>query len=193
MTADPYPRAHTSVSPGAEADRAVAGDPVDEAQAVRNAIRRTARGMAHHEAEEELERARSADTGGDDGGKDGGEDGPVGPAVEEWERIVDLLTTHAGPYDPDTDPFVQGELTAQANQAAARQTEDGGAAATGTDERAAQDALSRALARTGVRDGAGAENESVVTRIVRADPAAALAVSRWLDDAFAAGRARTED
>lgn len=195
MTAEQYARPDT---PGADADRAPSTDPVDEAQAVRNAIRRTARDMAHHEAEEELEKARSEDSGGEGDGEDGaGEDGPVSPAVEEWERIVTLLTTHAGPYDPDTDPFVQGELTAQANRAAAR-AEDAGTGtgtetgATNAGDDGARDTLLRALARAGVRDGAGAENESVVARIVQADPAAALAVSRWLDDAFAAGRAGTE-
>lgn len=195
MTADQHQ--HTPGTTGSETDA------VDEAHAVRSSVRRAARGMAHHEAEEALEKAQSEEDGGEQGaGGEDGEGGPVGPAVEEWERIVDLLTTHAGPYDPDSDPFVQGELTAHANRRAARRTEDNGngngKASDGTDagEAGADDAgdtLLRALARTGVRDGAGSENESVVARIVQADPAAALAVSHWLDAAFAAGRARTED
>ncbi|MCM2423520.1 hypothetical protein [Streptomyces sp. RKAG293] len=192
MTADQHP--HTPGTTGSETDS------FDEAHAVRSSVRRAARGMAHHEAEEELEKAQSEEDGGKQGGEQGedGEDGPISPAVEEWERIVDLLTTHAGPYDPDSDPFVQGELTAHANRKAARRTEADGDASGGTDADGAGaddagDTLLRALARTGVRDGAGSENESVVARIVQADPAAALAVSHWLDAAFAAGRARTED
>ncbi|MEU3460570.1 hypothetical protein ABZ721_11515 [Streptomyces sp. NPDC006733] len=202
MTADQYARPHTSGTTGAEAGRTVSADSgidtdtgigtgtdaVDEAQAVRTAIRGAARGMAHHEAEEALEKARSEETGGEGGD----EDGAVSPAVEEWERIVDLLTTHAGPYDPDTDPFVQGELTAQANRDAARRIEDDGTDRADGGERDARDVLLRVLARAGVRGGAGEENESVVDRIVRADPAAAFAVGRWIDEAFAAGRAATD-
>lgn len=193
MTADQHPHPLTPGTTGSET-----ADSVDEAHAVRSSVRRSARGMAHHEAEEALEKARSEEDSGEHG--EDGEDDPISPAVEEWERIVDLLTTHAGPYDPDSDPFVQGELTAHANRAAARRTEDNGnsngtdgtdAGEAGADD--ARDTLLRALARTGVRDGAGSENESVVSRIVQADPAAALAVSRWLDAAFASGRARTED
>ncbi|MCZ4124813.1 hypothetical protein [Streptomyces sp. H39-S7] len=192
MTADQYALPLTSGTPGAEADRAVSAgagavdetQAADEAQAVRNSIRRAARGMAHHEAEDALGRAQAEVAGGEDGD----EDGPVSPAVEEWERIVDLLTTHAGPYDPDSDPFVQGELTAQANREAARRT-DGDANDADAGEDSARDSLLRSLARTGVQGGAGGGNEPVVDRIVQADPAAALAVGRWLDDAFAAGRA----
>ncbi|WP_198357528.1 hypothetical protein [Streptomyces fildesensis] len=193
MTADQHPYPLIPGTTGSET-----ADSVDEAHAVRSSVRRDARGMVHHEAEEALAKARSEEDGGEHG--EDGEDGPISPAVEEWERIVDLLTTHAGPYDPDSDPFVQGELTAHANRAAARRTEGNGNTngtdGTDTGEAGADDArdtLLRALARTGVRDGAGSENESVVSRIVQADPAAALAVSRWLDAAFASGRARTED
>jgi hypothetical protein len=48
------------------------------------------------------------------------------------------------------------------------------------------------LARTDALDVSSGDDEAVVTRVAGADPAAALAVARWLDMAFAAGQARPE-
>ncbi|WP_424215157.1 hypothetical protein ACN20G_25555 [Streptomyces sp. BI20] len=75
--------------------------PAEHAQVDR--VRATARGLDHERAEEALEQARARED--------------PAPVVEEWERIVETLTTHRGPYDPDVDPFVQGQLAGRENRA----------------------------------------------------------------------------
>lgn len=105
--------------------------PSEAERAVRARVRERATGMSHHEAaealeaaEEELEQAGEAGEGAEEaGGKASGEGDPEGAdgaaiaAIAEWRRITELLFDHGGPYSPDTDAFVQGQLTARAAHA----------------------------------------------------------------------------
>ncbi|MFD7911797.1 MULTISPECIES: hypothetical protein [unclassified Streptomyces] len=74
----------------------------------RRRVRERATGMTHHTAQAALE-AVLADAGDDLESAD--------PAVRaeaaEWQRITDLLLDHGGPYAPDADAYVQGQLTAR--------------------------------------------------------------------------------
>ncbi|MET9698505.1 hypothetical protein ABZY31_16475 [Streptomyces sp. NPDC006529] len=77
-------------------------------------VRRLATGMSHHESAQALEEAeKAAEAAGD----------PDDPDVRtratlaEWERITDVLSAHGGPYAPDTDPYVQGQLAGRRNRA----------------------------------------------------------------------------
>ncbi|MFF2993520.1 hypothetical protein ACFVTC_02940 [Streptomyces sp. NPDC057950] len=88
-------------------------EPSEEERAAWARVCRTATGMRHHEAKAALEAAREtvrSDTLTDQ------EALIAGAEVEEWERITEALADHAGAYDPDHDPFVQGELTARAHR-----------------------------------------------------------------------------
>ncbi|MEV7616514.1 hypothetical protein [Streptomyces sp. NPDC089799] len=84
-------------------------DPAPGEPTVIDRVRGKATGMHHHEAETALEAAReeAAD--------------PV--AVAEWERIEEHLAAHSGPYAPDSDPYVQGQLAARAAHEAEPETE----------------------------------------------------------------------
>ncbi|MGI5401217.1 hypothetical protein ACQEVG_17510 [Streptomyces sp. CA-135486] len=42
--------------------------------------------------------------------------------AEEWQRIVETLADHDGPYDPASDAFVQGQLAGQQDREAADHT-----------------------------------------------------------------------
>ncbi|MFG2618814.1 hypothetical protein ACGFXC_14510 [Streptomyces sp. NPDC048507] len=76
-------------------------EPAPGESAARDRVRAEATGMAHHEAQDALEAARGA-----------GEDPAV---VAEWERIGEHLADHGGPYAPESDPYVQGQLTARSH------------------------------------------------------------------------------
>ncbi|MFD0268840.1 hypothetical protein ACFVGY_20060 [Streptomyces sp. NPDC127106] len=76
-------------------------DPAPGERAVLDQVRAEATGMRHHQAEAALEAAR--------------EEGADPAVVAEWERIEEHLTTHGGPYAPETDPYVQGQLEARSH------------------------------------------------------------------------------
>ncbi|MEU6315867.1 hypothetical protein [Streptomyces sp. NPDC047014] len=89
-------------------------EPTPEEREARDRVRLRATGMTHHDSAEALEAAEEA------AGKDLASADPGTRAeVAEWQRITDLLFDHGGPYSPDTDAFVQGQLTARGNQRAA--------------------------------------------------------------------------
>ncbi|WP_051695412.1 hypothetical protein [Streptomyces sp. NRRL S-244] len=73
----------------------------------RRRVRDRATGMAHHEAQAALE-AVLADAGDLESA-----DAAVRAEAAEWQRITGLLLDHGGPYAPDTDAYVQGQLTAR--------------------------------------------------------------------------------
>ncbi|MEU3059612.1 hypothetical protein AB0P12_11985 [Streptomyces subrutilus] len=87
-----------------------AHEPSDAERAARDVVRRQAVGMTHHETAAALEAAE--ETAGD---LEGADDATLA-TVTEWQRITDLLVDHGGPYSPDTDAFVQGQLTARENR-----------------------------------------------------------------------------
>ncbi|MEU9378216.1 hypothetical protein AB0D94_31265 [Streptomyces sp. NPDC048255] len=87
-----------------------AHEPSAAERAARDRVRRQAAGMTHHEAAAALEAAEEAE-----GDPAGAGEGPRA-TVSEWRRITDLLFDHGGPYSPDTDAFVQGQLTARRNR-----------------------------------------------------------------------------
>ncbi|MFD8981378.1 hypothetical protein [Streptomyces sp. NPDC059564] len=76
-------------------------DPVPGERAARDRVRAEATGMTHHEAEAALEAARTA--------------GAPPAAVAEWQRVEEHLVDHGGPYAPESDPYVQGQLTARSH------------------------------------------------------------------------------
>nr|WSX48226.1 hypothetical protein OG409_04210 [Streptomyces sp. NBC_00974] len=95
--------------------------PSEAERAARTQVRERATGMSHHEcaaaleaAEEALERAGEAAGETSAEGDPERDQGAARAAVAEWRRIVELLSDHGGPYSPDTDAFVQGQLTARA-------------------------------------------------------------------------------
>ncbi|MEW2162837.1 hypothetical protein AB0912_07525 [Streptomyces sp. NPDC007084] len=79
-------------------------------------VRAAATGMNHHQAKAAFEDAERAAAQRAD---DGPDPAAIRAELEEWERITGTLADHAGSYDPATDPFVQGQLTARANRARA--------------------------------------------------------------------------
>ncbi|KMO96618.1 hypothetical protein [Streptomyces roseus] len=82
-------------------------EPAAEEIEARRRVRDRATGMTHHKARAALEAVLAA----------AGDLETVDPAVRagaaEWQRIADLLLDHGGPYTPDTDAYVQGQLTAR--------------------------------------------------------------------------------
>jgi hypothetical protein len=102
------------------AGRDPGGDPFDqpaptgEEKAACWSVRHSAQGMSHHEVKAALARARQQ-------AADGADESAVA-AAEEWERIAELMVDHAGRYDIDIDPFVQGELAGEAHTAGRRRT-----------------------------------------------------------------------
>ncbi|MFI1718284.1 hypothetical protein [Streptomyces litmocidini] len=96
--------------PGARGRAGAPRTPIDYAKVGRSSVRRRARGMTHSEAAAALEEAelhahldRRDEAAADDGGRREAE-------LTEWRRIVQLLATAGGPYDPDADVVVQEEL-----------------------------------------------------------------------------------
>lgn len=90
--------------------------PSDAERAARARVREEAAGLTHHEAAEALEAAeRAAEevTGDPRGGDDA-----TRAATAEWLRITELLFDHGGPYSPDTDAFLQGQLAARGARSA---------------------------------------------------------------------------
>ncbi|WP_405679420.1 hypothetical protein [Streptomyces xanthophaeus] len=99
----------------ADADAAEATEPhepSDAERAARDRVRRRAAGMTHHESAAALEAAQEA--AGDAATLRADEEARA--TVSEWQRITDVLFDHGGPYSPDTDAFVQGQLTARRNR-----------------------------------------------------------------------------
>ncbi|MEC4575158.1 hypothetical protein [Streptomyces virginiae] len=84
-------------------------EPTPEERAARDRVRRRAEGMTHHQTADALEAAEEA-VGDLDAA-----DTATRAEVAEWRRITDLLFDHGGPYAPETDAFVQGQLTARKN------------------------------------------------------------------------------
>ncbi|MEU9104377.1 hypothetical protein AB0D54_08405 [Streptomyces xanthophaeus] len=84
-------------------------EPSDAERAARDRVRRRAAGMTHHETAAALEAAEAA-------GATVRAEEEARATVSEWQRITDLLFDHGGPYSPDTDAFVQGQLTARGNR-----------------------------------------------------------------------------
>ncbi|WP_051807790.1 hypothetical protein [Streptomyces sp. NRRL F-2664] len=84
-------------------------EPTPEERAARDRVRRRATGMTHHRTAQALEAAE--DAAGDVDAADPG----TRAEVAEWRRITDLLFDHGGPYSPDADAYVQGQLTARRN------------------------------------------------------------------------------
>ncbi|MGO1025726.1 hypothetical protein ACTOXX_34700 [Streptomyces rubiginosohelvolus] len=94
--------------------------PIDYAKIGRSSVRRRARGMTHSEAVAGLEAAeqqarldRRDESAADDGGRRAAE-------LAEWQRVVQLLATTGGPYDPDADVVVQEELAEDRRREEAR-------------------------------------------------------------------------
>lgn len=142
------PRPGSTPEPaGAPGSQEPAGDPFDQPAPTEPekdaawSVRHRAEGMAHHEVKAALAEAREAAE------QDGADDLAVARA-EEWERIADLMVDHAGRYEPDIDPFVQGELAGESNVAAAEAAaaaEEGGAE--GADEAGPEETGSGAAGR----------------------------------------------
>ncbi|MEU9098428.1 hypothetical protein [Streptomyces sp. NPDC048361] len=90
--------------------------PTEAERAGREAVRRQAQGMGHHEAAQAFRRLAAAPDSPSEDEAEGQEDQADGgrrlAELAEWERIVDQLSLHAGTYDIDTDPYVQGERAA---------------------------------------------------------------------------------
>ncbi|MFG2721901.1 hypothetical protein ACGFW5_26975 [Streptomyces sp. NPDC048416] len=93
--------------------------PTQAERAGRQAVRRQAQGMGHHEAVHAFRALAAApDSPSEDEADEG--DGPAATTdggrrlaeLAEWERIVEQLSLHAGTYDIESDPYVQGERAA---------------------------------------------------------------------------------
>ncbi|WP_406738120.1 hypothetical protein OG365_17255 [Streptomyces sp. NBC_00853] len=74
----------------------------------RRRVRERATGMTHHRAQAALEAVLAG--AGDDLES---AEAAVRAEAAEWQRITDLLLDHGGPYAPDADAYVQGQLTAR--------------------------------------------------------------------------------
>ncbi|MFF9984698.1 hypothetical protein [Streptomyces erythrochromogenes] len=88
-------------------------EPTPEERAARDRVRRRATGMTHHQTADALEAAEES------AGDLDAADIRTRAEVAEWRRITDLLFDHGGPYAPETDAYVQGQLTARRNRRAA--------------------------------------------------------------------------
>ncbi|MFF1479751.1 hypothetical protein ACFVYD_19700 [Streptomyces sp. NPDC058301] len=90
--------------------------PTEAEHAGRAAVRRQAQGMTHHEAARVFRRlsARADSPAPEEIGEPSAEPDGGRRAAElaEWERIVEQLADHAGTYDVELDPYVQGERAA---------------------------------------------------------------------------------
>ncbi|WP_060886837.1 hypothetical protein [Streptomyces caniscabiei] len=120
-----------------------------------------------------------------------------GPAeVTEWMRIVQLLVTVGGTYDPDTDAMVQDELAADAERDRARQLEDDkrhqeeeakAARHAALTPNVLRHALLRTLARTNLLDSLTEDEQAAVNRLPDSDRAAGIAINAVLARAHKAG------
>ncbi|MEU3372821.1 hypothetical protein ABZ734_20440 [Streptomyces sp. NPDC006660] len=91
--------------------------PTPAEKAGREAVREQAQGMGHHEAVAAFRRLAAAkdspsEDEADGGAADADDGGRRLAELEEWERIVAQLSVHAGTYDAESDPYVQGERAA---------------------------------------------------------------------------------
>ncbi|MFJ3517228.1 MULTISPECIES: hypothetical protein [unclassified Streptomyces] len=82
-------------------------EPASAEIAAREHVRKRATGLNHHEAQAALETVLA------DAGDLEPADAAVRAEAAEWQRITDLLLDHGGPYAPETDAYVQGQLTAR--------------------------------------------------------------------------------
>ncbi|MFB7263175.1 hypothetical protein ACFCXH_13535 [Streptomyces nojiriensis] len=82
-------------------------EPSAAEMAARRRVRERAVGLTHHEARAALEAVLAA------AGDLERADAAVRAEAAEWQRICELLFDHGGPYTPDADPYVQGQLTAR--------------------------------------------------------------------------------
>ncbi|MGW1773495.1 hypothetical protein [Streptomyces sp. NPDC002104] len=96
MTEDPANEPHT---------------PTDAERAARARVREQATGLTHHDSEQAFEAAEAAAE--EAAGDLEHADAATRATVAEWRRITELLFDHGGPYSPDTDAFVQGQLAAR--------------------------------------------------------------------------------
>ncbi|MEU6299416.1 hypothetical protein [Streptomyces erythrochromogenes] len=87
-------------------------EPTPEERAARDRVRLRATGMTHHQTADALEDAEES------AGDLDAADTATRATVAEWRRITDLLFDHGGPYAPETDAYVQGQLTARRNRQA---------------------------------------------------------------------------
>ncbi len=101
----------TQPAPSPDTSGEQAPEPTAEEKAGWAAVQQRATGMTHHEAKAALDAARH-DAEENATEEETADDGRTAAEIEEWERIVEALADHAGAYDPDTDPFVQGERAA---------------------------------------------------------------------------------
>ncbi|GGW24299.1 hypothetical protein [Streptomyces alanosinicus] len=152
--------------------------------------------MTHGEAAAALDEAeldahldRRYEDLADDGGRHVAE-------LAEWARIVQLLATTGGTYDPQADTVVQDELAADAERERAQQLEDEqhrqeqeaeAARRTALAPDILRHALLRTLARTGLLDSLSEDERSAVGRLPDSDPTAALALNTLMGRAYAAG------
>ncbi|MFE9407132.1 hypothetical protein ACFYNY_36075 [Streptomyces sp. NPDC006530] len=90
--------------------------PTEAERAGREAVRRQAQGMGHREAVRAFRLLADApDSPSEDEADttdDRGDGGRRLAELAEWERIVEQLSLHAGTYDVEADPYVQGERAA---------------------------------------------------------------------------------
>lgn len=89
--------------------------PSDAERAARARVREQATGRTHHETEAALQSAEEAAE--EASGDLERTDDATRAAVAEWRRITELLFDHGGPYAPNTDAFVQGQLRARTTHA----------------------------------------------------------------------------
>ncbi|MFE0777110.1 hypothetical protein [Streptomyces sp. NPDC058861] len=187
-TSTPYPRRRARVpASGAPVRR----EPADRALIGRRVVRRRATGMNAPEAAAALERVRweqHLDRDRED--LFGDERGPA--ELAEWERIVQLLTTTGGVYDPAADAVVQDELAAETAAAAVREAEQ--EKARRTEARADElqalaeaGALHRAAPRRGDEDARDALAQRPGWFLVQDD------VDGWLAHALATHRGHYAD
>ncbi|WP_328302890.1 hypothetical protein OG389_34225 [Streptomyces sp. NBC_00435] len=94
--------------------------PSDAERAARAQVRERATGLTHHETAAALEAAEAAAE--EASGDLESADDATRASVAEWRRITDLLFDHGGPYSPDIDAFVQGQLAARADHADPKQS-----------------------------------------------------------------------
>ncbi|MFD9220093.1 hypothetical protein ACFWDI_08715 [Streptomyces sp. NPDC060064] len=93
-------------------------EPIPSARAAWSSVREQATGLTHHEAKAALRAVQHSleESSAADEQRERRES-----EEEEWQRIVETLADHDGPYDPASDPFVQGELAGQQDREAADQ------------------------------------------------------------------------
>ncbi|MGW0555709.1 hypothetical protein ACWDZ6_16065 [Streptomyces sp. NPDC002926] len=94
-------------------------EPIPATRAAWSSVREQATGMTHHEAKAALRAAQHSleESSASDEQRERREFEEA-----EWQRIVESLADHDGPYDPASDPYVQGQLAGQQDREAADRT-----------------------------------------------------------------------